>query len=64
MADDYYRRKKEELPEWYQNFYTQLEILGPKYSITQAQIDAIKQDKNWIVYWVPAMQEIANQAVS
>lgn len=62
MADDYYRRKKEELPEWYQNFYTQLEILGPKYSITQAQIDAIKQDKNWIVYWVPAMQEIANQA--
>lgn len=60
-GEDYYPRKKEELPEWYQNFYAQLQILAGKYSIDGATVDEIKTDKNWIVYWVPAMQEIEQQ---
>ena len=58
---DYYPTKREDLPEFYQNFYTQLLLLAGKYSITGAMIDAIKDDKDWIIYWVPAIQEIENQ---
>ena len=58
---DYYPSKKEELPEWYQNFYTQLQLMAAKYGITQLMEDAIKVDKDWIQYWVPAMIEIKTQ---
>lgn len=61
MAEDYYPRKKEELPEWYQNFITQLLILQGKYGITNTQRTALEADNDWIQYWVPAIQEIANQ---
>ena len=62
MAEDYYPRKREELPEWYQNFYTQLQLLQAKYGIAAAQVNEIKSDNNWIQYWVPAIHAI-NQKI-
>lgn len=61
MAEDYYPRKREELPEWYQNFVTQLTLLKTKYGITEPQLESIVEDNDWIQYWVPAMHEIEEQ---
>lgn len=58
---DYYPRKREELPEWYQNFLAQLLILQAKYGITNDQRAPIQADNDWIQYWVAAMHEIVEQ---
>jgi hypothetical protein len=58
---DWYPGKKEELPEWYQNFIAQLLLLQAKYGITNDQRVVIQADNDWIQYWVAAMHEIDEQ---
>ena len=58
---DYYPRKREELPEWYQNFEDQLNALAAKYGITPGQLAEIIADSAWFQYWVAAMFAIEQQ---
>lgn len=52
---DWYPAKVESLPEWYQNFTTQIQTLSAKYGITTDQVTTIQADNAWIQYWVPAI---------
>ncbi len=58
---DWYPTRIESLPEWYQNFVTQLQALATKYAIAVEQITAIQTDNAWIQYWVPALTTVDAQ---
>lgn len=58
---DYYPRRRQELPEWYQNFAAVLVVLAAKYGITAPQLADIAADNAWIQYWVPAIFEVEQQ---
>ncbi|CAN5335820.1 hypothetical protein BH10ACI1_BH10ACI1_16200 [soil metagenome] len=61
MADDWYPRKIELLPDWHENFNTQLPNLAAKYGITAGQLAAVLKDNDWIQYWVNAWNQIKQQ---
>ncbi len=61
MRADWYPTKIELLPDWHQNFVTQLPTVAAKYGITAGQMADAQKDSDWVAYWVNALNEIKQQ---